>query len=146
MAKFVDSIIWPEESSVNDTTKPFIITVIGNNPFNGELKRLFLNKKIKIRNKKVKLQFISDSDEITNCNILFISKTEKNNLKKILNKVKDMPVLTISDSPGFAEVGTIINFYTNKEGNIRFEINYKKTFEAKISISSRLLKIAKIVE
>ncbi|HHJ53866.1 MAG TPA: YfiR family protein, partial [Caldithrix abyssi] len=52
---------------------------------------------------------------------------------------------TISDTPGFAKKGVMVNFYDWK-GFIRFEINKKAVESSNLKFSSRLLRLARIVE
>jgi hypothetical protein len=55
-----------------------------------------------------------------------------------------MPVLTVSDTTGFAEQGVLINFYVSQK-RLHFEINEPAFRKAPLSVSTRLLEIAKIV-
>ena len=66
-------------------------------------------------------------------------------LQKILTAVKNEPILTVSDSEGFAEEGVYINLYYKKE-LLAFEINYKASQQAGLKISYLLRNVAKIVE
>ena len=45
LEQFTRFIEWPISSPVSDTTKPFIITVIGENPFGPILERTYSNRK-----------------------------------------------------------------------------------------------------
>ncbi len=152
LEKFVDFIDWPSGSDVSDKSKPFIINVIGKNPFiiieKGKkttedwLNRLYSNKKIK--GKIVKIRSISDVKDIPASNLLFISNSEKKNLDKIISFAKENHVLTVADSAGFAKKGVHINFYVEK-GNIRFEICETAIFDSGFKPSSHVLKLADIV-
>jgi hypothetical protein len=145
LVKFTNFVTWPKESNIDDITKPFIITVIGNSPIKEHLKNIFEQKEEKIKNKKVNLNFIKKIEEVEECDVLFISKNTKEHIKEILKITNEKPLLTVSDSKGYGEAGVLINFYVAEESKLRFEINYKKVKESKISINSRLLKNAKIV-
>jgi len=84
-------------------------------------------------------------DEITNCHILFINISDKNKLKAILEKLKGKNILTISDANGFAKLGGIARLYT-KDDKINIQINLEAAKEENIIISSKLLKLAEIVQ
>jgi len=76
------------------------------------------------------------------CQVLFISRSEREKLPQILTAVGDAPVLTVGDTNGFADRGVIINFVL--EGSkVRFEINTDSADRAWIKISSKLLQLAK---
>ena len=79
-----------------------------------------------------------------NCNLLFVSGSDRKNLPKIFAAIKGKPVLTIGEMAGFTEAGGIINLI--KTGNrIKFEVNLKAAQKAGLKISSRILKLATIV-
>lgn len=135
-------IEWPEESAVNDTSQPFILGIIGENPFGSILEQIYSNQKIK--DKKVEIRYISKINEIPGCHLLFISKSEKKALSNILSFTREKPILTIGDTKNFAERGVLINFYIF-ENKIRFEINELESQKSRLFMSYRLLKAAKIV-
>jgi YfiR/HmsC-like len=143
MEKYSCFVEWPEETAIDDTTKPFIVTIIGKNPFGQILDSYYENRTIK--DKKVIIILISSIDNIKDCHMLFICGSEKKILTKILEYTKDKPILTISDSQGFAHKGVHINMY-NSGNKIRFEINQTAAKESGLYISYLLLNLAKIVE
>jgi hypothetical protein len=73
-----------------------------------------------------------------------VSSSETVHLEEIFRLVKGLPILTIGESPNFAHRGGIINFIV-VDDKIRFEVNVEAAKQADISISSRLLALAKIV-
>lgn len=76
--------------------------------------------------------------------MLFISGSEEENLARIVKTINGALVLTIGDSEGFAKKGVMINFYMENK-RVRFEINPKAAMHAGLRISSKLLRIARIV-
>ena len=82
--------------------------------------------------------------DIEECNILFISRSENERVAEILAAVKNRPVLTVSDADGFASQGGIIQFFTDKN-RIRIRINLDAAEAAKLTISSKLLRVAEVV-
>jgi len=135
MEKFTHFIDWP-----NNPRNIFYVCIIGKNPFNGTLKSLAASSRIK--NKPTKFMTLDNLNSLPDCNILFISKSKRKTLNEILNSVQNKPVLTISDTPGFAQHGVIINFVHSKDDNVQFEINHRVALNAGLKISSRLLKLA----
>jgi hypothetical protein len=142
LERFTRFVEWPPRAEIDDTSKPFIIAVIGNNPFGPKLDNIYSTQKI--RNKKVKIIYASNVDEIAGCHLLFISKSEEKRLDKIISLTRDKPILTVSAAKGFAEKGVLINFYI-LNGLIRFEINETAVRESGLSTSYLLLKTARIV-
>ena len=84
-------------------------------------------------------------DQLDKCHLLFVSRSEEKNLPEILAKIKNWNTLTVSDMEGFAQSGGVINFVT-VEKKIRFEINLDAAERADLKISSKLLRLAKIVK
>jgi hypothetical protein len=142
LERFTRFIEWPAESTVHDTTKVFVLGIVGDNPFGTVLDKLYATQKIK--NKKVQILYISNLNDILKCNIIFISKSKANDLLKILLLTKNQPILTVSDTNGFAENGVLINFFF-EENKIRFEINETAVKNSELSISYLLYNVAKII-
>jgi hypothetical protein len=136
-------IAWPGTNLTEEASKPFVIAVIGRNPFRGTLEKHF--KMRKIQNRKVEVRNISTIEEIAGCQLLFISASEKSRLRNILQFTTGKPVLTISDTDGFCEHGVYINLYINEEDQLKFEINETKIREAGFKVDLLLLEIARII-
>lgn len=137
-AKFVE---WPAEMFA-DKSLPFGICIFGKDPFGNAIDTI-KDKTVNGRNLEIK-QY-SGGEDVTACHIMFISPSEKKNLEGILEKIKDMHILTVSDMEGFADRGGMINL--NKvEKKIRLEINIDAAKQSGLRMSSKLLKIAKIVK
>ena len=135
-------IEWPNTSEIEDTGRVFILAVIGDNPFNSKLEKIYKNNKI--RNKKVRIKYIKSVDEISACHMLFVGTSVKNQLAQIFTWAYKNNVVTIADSPGFGEKGVLINFYL-ENGKVLFEINYDAVRKSNIHISYLLLKLARII-
>ncbi len=131
-------IEWPATASYLGNQNNFVISVIGTDPFNGKLESIIKSANIKIKNKSVTVKTISKLEEIEGADILFISNSEKYNLDKILNYIKDKPILTFSESKIFIDKGVMINMYI-EDNKMEFNVNIKSSGNAKIYISSKLL-------
>ncbi len=142
LEKFSRFVTWPEECLMNDPDKPFVISVIGRTPLTNNLEQIYSIQKI--NNKKVTIKQISNLYEIENSHILVIAESERKNLQNILSLTKNLPVLTISEAPGFAKKGVLINFY-EENNKLRFEINETAVLQSPLQISFYLLNSAKIV-
>ena len=78
------------------------------------------------------------------CHVLFVSKSEEQNLAGIMDWLKGKSILTVSDLEGFAQRGGMIRFITERN-KIRFRINLESVKASKLSLSSKLLRAAEIV-
>jgi hypothetical protein len=135
--KFVD---WPSESFQNGTA-PFKLYILGDDPF-GEALDTIRDKTVKGRRLVVK--HVKRMEEIEGAHLLFISASEKGRVNQILQSLRKTPVLTISETERFGQMGGIINFIT-VENKVQFEINSEQAQQNKLKISSQLLKLARIV-
>ncbi len=81
------------------------------------------------------------SEEIKTCDLVFVAASERSHLNAILKPLRNEPILTIADTPGFLERGGIINFATVGR-HIKFEINTADVRRAKRDMRSRLLRLA----
>lgn len=140
--RFTRFIEWPANANMDDQAQPFVIGVIGDDPFDGNLDKFY--KKTSIKNKKVDIHYYSSPDQIKPCNILFISESKHDEIESILKSLKSDSILTMADTDGYAEKGVMINFII-KEDKIRFEINESSIKQSKLKVSHLLLRQATVV-
>lgn len=136
-------IEWPDITPLNDTSEPFIITVIGDSPLTNTLAIVLANKTIK--SKIVQIHHVLQPQHIGPCHILFIAEDKKNDIDRIIRETEKKPILTVGDTKGFAEHGVCINFY-RQDDKIRFEINESSIAKSPLHASHLLLRQAKIVQ
>ena len=138
---FINYINWPDRA-LPPAGGAITIGVIGQNPFGSALAPL-AGKRIKGRSVAVKE--CASLTDAAGCQIVFISPSEKQRLDEILQGLKDAKVLSVSEIDGFAERGGIINFISERN-KIRFEINSEAARRTGLTISSELLKLARLVK
>jgi hypothetical protein len=143
LEKFSRFVTWPEESEMDNLDKPFVIAVMGKTPLHKNLEQIYAIKKI--NNKRVEIKKIYNLYEIKDCHILVVAESERKNLQNILTLAERLPVLTISDSPKFAENGVLINFFEEKN-KLRFEINESAVLKSPLQMSFYLMNSARIVQ
>lgn len=134
-AKFID---WPP-TSFQDDKSPFIIGVLGNNPFGTDLNQMVAGKTI--NDHPILIANFHATTDVTNCQILFISSSEKKMFPAIIERLRSIPVLTVSESDGFLEAGGMVNFVQDSS-KIHFQINNDAAKSSGLKISSRLLSLA----
>ena len=142
---FAKLVEWPT-SSFAQPDSPIVIGILGEDPFGATLDRIVADKKINGRGFAVKrLKWSKDFKDLKDCNILFVSASEKEHIDSVVDAMKWLPILTIGDAPGFARRGGIMNF-TLEDNKVRFEVNVEAAKHADLTISSRLLTLARIVQ
>ena len=135
-AKFVE---WPADAFPAPDA-PFVMGIIGDNPFDDTLGQTVLNKQINGHPFRV-IQFKTLAD-LKSCHILFVSLSERKRLAEILRPLRGASVLTVSDLDHFLPAGGMIQFLMEGK-KVRFAINDVAAKEAGLRISSKLLNLAK---
>lgn len=134
-AKFVE---WPTQAFANPQS-PIVIGVLGKNVFGDDLERTIRDKKI--NSHPFEFKQCHALEEATNCQILFISASEKERLPEILDGLHGKSVLTVSETDGFIKAGGMINFVI-ENNRVHFQINDEAAKQAGLKISSKLLSLA----
>ena len=137
-AKFVE---WPADAFRKEPGA-LVIGILGNDPFGHDLDDALEGKTI--QDKKIVLKRVSDWEQASECNVLFVSASQEHDVEGLLNVIKKLPILTVSDMGGFAQRGGVVGMMV--EGNkVRFNVNTKAANAAGLKVSSQLLKLAKRV-
>jgi hypothetical protein len=137
-SQFVD---WPATSFV-DGRSPLVIGVLGGDPFGATLDEIVRGEIVNGR--QLVIRRYQSVAEVDACHILFIDSSQDQQLDAVLAALKGRNVLTVGDFTGFARRGGIIRFVT--VGNkIRLRVNLAAAQDAKLTISSKLLRPAQIV-
>jgi hypothetical protein len=136
--KFTPFIEWPE-AAFPDPKAPFIVAILGKDPFGPILEETFKGKSV--GNHPIELRRYKDLKELKPCHMLYVSESEKENLEAVAKATKDMGAVTASDIETFTRKAGAIRFLI-AENKVRFEINLDAAKRAKVTISSKLLKIA----
>lgn len=152
LGRFCNYIEWPGEPGIHDISKPFVIKVIGENPFVIKRKRKTASedwltksyKTQKLKGKTVEIRHILEVKDIPGCHILFVSRSMKKELPEIIEMARQHPILTVADTDGFAKKGIYINIYIEKK-HPKFEINETAIRTSNLGVHFLLLKYATIV-
>ena len=127
--------VWPKEV-LAPGDKQFVIGVLGENPFGEALEDYFKSRTVKGRQFVVKIY--KEVEDVRNCQILFISASEKGKLGSILKKLEDTSILTISDTEGFVQKDGMIFIYIVPKSEITsglaWEINPQVMKREKLQI------------
>ena len=138
---FVKFVEWPPQSFTS-TNSPIIIGLLGKNVFGDNVEQAIRNKVI--NNRELQFKVFQSVAEATNCNVLFVSASERRHYSEILKAFRDRSILTVSESDGsddFIRDGGIINFVI-VDKHVRFQINDANARSVGLKISSDLLSIA----
>src|SRR5579862_7866167 len=104
---FSHFVAWPMQEPAT-TTRPFTICVLGTDPFERNLDEAVRGEHVAERSLAVRR--IREPAEAVDCEILFIARSEGNDLDKVLSAVAHRTVLTVSELEGAAQRGVMIQF------------------------------------
>jgi len=131
---------WPAHL-FSEKDAPIRICILGKNPF-GTLLDNFTRKTSQQRT--LTITYLSSFQNLSNCHVIFISKSEENRLTQILRKVENSPILTVSDIDNFVQRGGIIGFIPRHK-KVKIAINVRASRTAGAKLSSKLLEVATLV-
>lgn len=134
-ARFVD---WPTQAFA-DASSPLIIGVLGKNDFGSSLAQTINGKSI--HGHPLEFKLFPSLAQAANCQVLFISASEKNHLSKIISTLGSASILTVSETDDFIAQGGMINLRI-VDDKVRFEINNSAAKSAGLTVSSKLLTLA----
>lgn len=133
-------ITWPKEA-FKDPNQPFVIGILGEDPFGAHIDKVVKNESVKKR--PIQVRRFNQIDEVFNepCQILFISKTLRNQWPMLIHQLSRHAMLTVSDMAQFGQMGGMVNIWT-QNSRIKIDINSDETRRAGLIVSSKLLKVA----
>jgi hypothetical protein len=131
-------IEWPAAAPVAGDGA-FVLCVLGEDPF-GRLLDQAAEGAV-LRNQPVSVRRIDRAEDGAACDTLFVSASEQARLPRILAVLGRQPVLTVGDSPEFAQRGGMIGF--SMDGSrVRFTVNLAAAQGAGLMLQSELLRVA----
>jgi len=138
---FIQFVQWPPATFAGPEA-PIHIGVLGYDPFGPALEAAINGETVRKR----PLHVIRSHhwQDLQHCHLVFISPSERQHVDQILRAFSTRPVLTVSEVPGFAERGGVINFFFEGQ-KIRFEINPSAARRHDIRMSAQLLNLARII-
>jgi len=132
---------WPE-LVFKEPESTFNLCIYGDNVVQQSFSNLINNKQVNKR--PIHIINISRLRELNQCQLIYISELERNKLIPLLLELKDKPILTIGENSEFLKAGGLVGL-ENIKGKIQLTINLAIIKQSKLIISSRLLKLATIV-
>ena len=141
LATFPSFIDWPE-SSFASVQSPFLICVRGDFSFGTSLAELA--RGALPHGRRIEVRWVRKDQELRNCHIAFVSRSESKRYAKLLQVLEGADVLTVGETEGFLSAGGAISLLLEHE-TLQFEVNLIAANTAHLKISSRLLALARHV-
>lgn len=137
IARFVE---WPRGTFTRQDS-PFVVCVIGTDPFERSLDEAVAGKAIAGR--VITVRRLAPIQAPAGCHILFVAAPEAQQ-PAIMDYCQAAGILTVGDGERFAERGGHVGLYM-ESNRVRLAVNMTSADQAGLRISSKLLSLAKIV-
>jgi len=138
---FVQFVDWPAEVFPGQDS-PFVIGVLGTDPFGAYLDELVRN--VKVNGHAFMVARYRGVDQIDHCHVLFVSDSEAERAAQIVASLRGRSILTVCDGEIFAREGAIVRFVTRRN-RVQLQINLDAAKQVDLTISSKLLRSAEII-
>jgi hypothetical protein len=139
--QFANFVTWPEDAFETDTD-PMTIGILGNEEMVDLLREAVSAKTVGLR--PILVRQLSEPGEAAECHIVFLDGSDDRRVDEYLAVLTTKAVLTVSDDSNFTEEGGIIRIF-EQQNKPKVEINVDEAKRSNLTISSKLLSIAKIV-
>lgn len=135
---FSKYVKWPDSHQSGD----FVIGILGSANMTKSLKSMSVNKKV--NGSSIVVKEFSSVAEIRDCHILYVAERESGKMSQIIELTKGQSILIVTDKPGLAKKGSVINFI-ERDGKIKFELNQQYADSRGLKISGSLVSLAILV-
>ena len=134
---FAHYVTWPKAAFPKENT-PWRIGILGDDPFGDVLEKTLRGRTEQQRPFSI---FRADSIEgLPHCHIIFVAIDNPAKRLAVLAKLRQLPVLTVSDDPDFLRDGGIIRFRV--EETLQIDINLDQAQAVSLNVQTKMLEIA----
>lgn len=137
LALFVE---WPASGQ---TSSPFVIGILGEDPFGAVLEEIVADERV--RGRPIEIERSHEVADLLTSDILFVAPSEARGLEGILAALSGRPILSVGELPGFCELGGMVELGLER-GRVGVELNLAEAERSGLSFDSRLLRVARLAE
>lgn len=131
-------------AGASDKRKPINICTLGDSPLGSTVEKL---PRTLADGRRVDLRTLAGNADSSECEFLFIGRSEADNIDTLLRRMQGRRLVTVSDIEGFAQAGGIVEFSLRSDGSgVLILINRKAAQKLGIEFNAQLLRLARIVE
>lgn len=135
--KFQAYVEWPADVAVAGA--PFVIGVMGADDIAADLTRISAGRTV--NNRPTQVRTIKEADALNGIHLLYIGSADDAVLRRMLKEAQLRSILTVTDTDGALNLGSIINFRLI-DNRVRFEVSFDTAEKSKLKLSSRLIPVA----
>jgi hypothetical protein len=123
--------------------QPFVIAVIGQDPFGEALDDLAAGQTA--HDRRIEIRRYATVDAVQDQPQIAFVNAAGSEVRRALAHFGGAAVLTVGDRDGFLENGGMVRFRLTAERNVRFDIDQGVVTARGLKISSQVLKLARLV-
>jgi hypothetical protein len=142
LVNFTKFAEWPADSP-QAQSRVVLICVLGKDPFGEVLDKAVFGRSAGGR--PLVVQRHQGAEAVRGCHVVFVASSESKQIGPILESLADRPVITVGERDGFARQGGVIGLVV-EDNRARFEVNLPAAQRAGLLLSSKLLRIARVIE
>lgn len=139
---FLKYTVWPQ-SSLSGKNSNMVVCLYGGDSFDGHLDPL---EGRTAQQYTIYIRQIYRVEQLDACHLVFIPQSSRGELQKILARIRDKTILTVSNIPDFAAQGGMVEFYTGADHRMHLNINNRAVKSAGLHIQDRMVKLAEVVQ
>jgi len=140
LLNFTKFVQWPPTVFANEHA-PLTICILGEDPFGNTLNEMVKGEAV--NGHELVIEKIAREPAPKSCEVLFVARTDKE-VRRILGEAGP-GVLTVGEGEKFLQDGGIIAFVI-EDRRVRFDIAQSAAARAMLTISSRLMSVARSVQ
>lgn len=129
---------WPA-ARLPQPASPIVVGVVGADALASELETAVRGRKIEGRS--VVVRVLSSLEQACDVHLLFVPAAQTERTLPRLEQLHAAHVLTVGETPAFGAAAGIIVF-TAEDDKVRFAVNLRSAQEARVRLSSQLIKLA----
>lgn len=140
LVQFVKFVEWPQ-SAFDRASSPLVIGILGSDPFGKAIDDIASGERAGGR--EIVVRRLRWGQDVRGCQILFIPREETSRAGSL--RIDSTPILVVGEQADFAKKIGSVNFYIDQR-KVRFEINPDRARACGLTVSSRLLALARVVK
>lgn len=141
IVNLVRFVTWPHGRG-NDAHTPFVVGLMGANEQTSILEGYLVTHLLDGRSFSIRK--LRRADRCDDCQLVYVTRTERRHFEELAGAFSAAGTLTVSDDETFACTGGIVGLPLLGE-KIEIQINLSEAEHSNLTISSRLLSLAKVI-
>jgi len=137
LRNFAHYVTWPDDAFPTSSS-PWQVAVLGQDPF-GEVLEATLQGRTE-QGRSFEVVRARRLEDLPSCQILFVAYKDAKQRRAVLSALKDKPILTVGDAPGFLSEGGIIGFQVDDQ--VHMSINLDQARAVSLTIQTRMLEVS----